>query len=98
MFKFCHRKKELGGGTILDLGVYAIQLCQWVFQQAPKSITATGTLNEAGVDLTMEGEIRYGANEVGYIKTSAMKTLKNSAKIVGTKGEITVRVFLFLFK
>ena len=80
----------------MDLGVYAIQFCQWVFQQVPKSITATGTLNDEGVDDEVSVELIYSDNEVGKIKTSALNTLRNTAKITGTKGEITVefhRVF-----
>lgn len=84
------RKKELGGGTVLDLGVYVIQLSQWVFQQAPKSIEATGTLNANGVDVDMQAEIKYGADEVAHVSTSALKKLSNTATIRGTKGEVTV--------
>lgn len=83
-------KKDLGGGTILDLGIYTIQFCQWVFQQAPKSIKATGKLNEDGVDIEMTAEINYGDNQVGKIKTSALNDLKNTATVIGTKGKITV--------
>lgn len=75
---------------MLDLGVYVIQLSQWVFQQAPKSIKATGTLNENGVDSSMQAEVTYGADEVAHISTSALKKLPNTATIRGTKGEITV--------
>lgn len=90
IFFYSNSKKNLGGGTILDLGIYAIQFCQWVFCQAPKSIQATGKLNEEGVDVEMSAEITYGDNKVGKIKTSALNTLTNTAKIVGTKGQITV--------
>lgn len=81
---------ELGGGTVLDMGVYTIQACQWVFQQEPKSIKATGILNDEGVDLEMSAELHYGDNKVAKIKTSALNQLSNAAKIVGTKGQITV--------
>lgn len=79
----------MGGGTILDLGVYVIQLSQFAFQQAPKSINANGTLSN-GVDVEMNAEIIYGDNKVGKIKTSALKTLANKGVITGTKGQITV--------
>jgi len=83
-------KKELGGGTVLDLGIYVIQLCQWAFQQAPKSIKATGTLNEEGVDLEMRAEINYGGNDnkTATIATNSLKKLDNVATITGTKGQI----------
>lgn len=88
---FHHSKKELGGGTVLDIGVYAIQVCQFVFQEAPKSITATGTLNDDGVDLEMSAQFNYGNGKVARIQTTALDQLGNTAKITGTKGAITVR-------
>lgn len=80
----------MGGGTILDLGIYAIQLLQWVYQAEPKSIQATGKLNDEGVDVEVLAEFSYGDNKVGKLKTSALETLDNTAKIIGTKGQITV--------
>lgn len=85
----------MGGGTILDLGIYTIQLCQWVFQQEPQSIKATGKLNEEGVDVEMTAEICYGENKVAKMKTSALDNLSNTAKIVGTKGQIMVIKSIF---
>lgn len=85
-----NRKKKFGGGSLLDLGIYTIIYCQFVFQQEPVSVIATGTLNKDGVDIEMSGEIQYGDNKIGKIKSSVVKTLSNTAKIIGTKGEITV--------
>lgn len=85
----------------MDLGIYTIQLCQWVFQQEPQSIKATGKLNEDGVDVEMIAELQYGDNKLGKIKTSALENLSNTAKIVGTKAQITVNEFgnkIALFK
>lgn len=87
----------MGGGTILDLGIYTIQLCQWVFQHEPQSIKATGKLNEDGVDVEMSAELQYRDNKLGKIKTSALENLCNSAKIIGTKGTITVNKLRVLF-
>ncbi|KAJ6644319.1 Trans-1,2-dihydrobenzene-1,2-diol dehydrogenase [Pseudolycoriella hygida] len=83
-------KKELGGGTVLDLGVYAIQLCQWIFQEYPKTIEATGTLNSEGVDLTMKASFLYSDSATATIETSAIEALPNRATIKGDKGEITL--------
>jgi len=83
-------KKELGGGTVLDLGVYTIQACQWAIQKKPKYVKATGKLNDDGVDVEVQAEISYGDNTFARIKMSSLETLKNQAKIIGTKGEITI--------
>lgn len=85
-----NRKKDLGGGTILDVGVYTILFCHWVFQKEPKSIKATGILNDEGIDLEMSAELNYGDNKLAKMKTSAIYTPSNTAKIIGTKGTMTV--------
>lgn len=74
----------------MDLGVYTIQIVQLIFKKEPQSIEATGKLNDDGVDLEMSAKICYGDNKIARIKTSALRTESNQAKIVGTKGEIVV--------
>lgn len=89
------RRKDLGGGTVLDLGVYTTQFCQWIFREEPKSIKATGELNENGVDLSMEAELNYGDDKVARMRTSATETFENVAKIVGTNGTMTVNAHCY---
>lgn len=84
------RKKSMGGGTILDMGVYTIQACQWVLGEEPKSIEARGILNEEGVDIEMTANLDYGDNKKVQINTSALNQYSNSVVIIGTKGQITV--------
>lgn len=83
----------MGGGTILDLGVYTIQFCQWVFQNAPISIEATGVVNDDGVDMEVVAELNYGNNRVAKMRTSFLENLDNTARIVGTLGQMTVPDF-----
>ncbi|KAL5282792.1 DHDH.2 family protein [Megaselia abdita] len=87
------QKKELGGGTVLDLGVYTIQLCQWVAQEAPSSIESTGELNEEGVDVAVSATLKYPSGIVANMSTSAKEMLSNTAVIKGTKGETTLNMF-----
>jgi len=86
--------KELGGGTILDLGVYTIQFASFVFDgEKPTSITAAGHLNEEGVDMSMSATLLYKNGRMATIMTNAMATLPNEGIIVGTKGIIRVPQF-----
>lgn len=85
------RKKSLGGGSVLELGVYPIQFSQFIFQSEPKSIKAKGTLNDDGIDLDMSAELNYGGNKVGKISSSGVVTPNNTATIIGTKGTMTVK-------
>lgn len=81
----------MGGGATLELGVYPIQFFQWVFQREPKSIKATGVLNEEGIDLEVNVEINYGGNGVGKMVATSLVTPSRKAEIIGTKGKMTVR-------
>lgn len=85
-----HRKKIYRNGASLVLGVYPIQLCLWAFQQSPKKITATGILTDEGMDLEVAVQLDFGNNKTGKFKSSLLNNLSNTAKIIGTKGEITV--------
>lgn len=80
----------MGGGATLELGVYPIQFFQWVFQKKPKSIKATGILNEEGIDLQVDAEINYGDDRIGKMKATALVTPSRTAKITGTKGTMIV--------
>lgn len=80
----------MGGGTILDLGVYTIQVALWCFREPPKEIHATGKLNEDGVDMEINATLVFSGNRKAIIKTSALGVLENKATVTGTKGSITV--------
>lgn len=86
------RTKERGDGSVLALGIYNIQLVQWILQLTPQSINATGTLNVNGVDSDMQAEITYANDVIARISASSVAKLSNTAVIRGTKGEITVNI------
>jgi dihydrodiol dehydrogenase / D-xylose 1-dehydrogenase (NADP) len=83
-------KKELGGGTILDLGVYTIQISQFVFRAEPVSIRATGRVNDEGIDVETDVELTYPNGGVAHFKTSALRELSNKATVRGSKASMTV--------
>ncbi|XP_076626895.1 trans-1,2-dihydrobenzene-1,2-diol dehydrogenase [Colletes latitarsis] len=87
-------KKELGGGTILDLGVYAIQFVRFIFNDdVPHSVRASGCLNEEGIDKFVSANFYYKDNRTATITTSSLTFLPNEAYIFGTKGIITIPQF-----
>ncbi|XP_012533545.1 trans-1,2-dihydrobenzene-1,2-diol dehydrogenase-like [Monomorium pharaonis] len=85
--------KELGGGTILDLGIYCLQFACLVYNEMPESIKATGFLNENNVDMSMSATLTYKGSRTATIMTSALVNLPNEAYICGTKGIIKVPQF-----
>lgn len=86
--------KELGGGTILDLGIYCLQFACLVYNnEMPESIKAGGSLNKNGVDMSMSATLTYKGNRTATIMTSALVKLPNEAYICGTKGTIKLPNF-----
>ncbi|XP_076394793.1 trans-1,2-dihydrobenzene-1,2-diol dehydrogenase isoform X2 [Megachile rotundata] len=87
-------QKSLGGGTILDLGVYGIQFACLVFNHdVPHTVKAAGILNSDGVDQSVSATLLYDGNRTATIVTHSLVNLPNEAYIVGTKGTIKVPQF-----
>lgn len=80
--------KITGGGTILDLGVYAIQVALWAFEDVPSSIEATANIGPSGVDYGFKATLKFSNGGVANLETSAEVGLSNIATIEGTKGKI----------
>lgn len=72
------------------MGVYTIQVCQFVFQTEPISIAASGILNDDGVDVETEVEMKYPNGGVARFKTSGLREYNNTAIVRGSKASITV--------
>lgn len=84
----------MGGGTILDLGVYGIQFACLVFDhEVPHTIRASGCLNEEGVDISTSATFHYKGNRTATMLFQAQVELPNEAYIIGTKGIIKIPQF-----
>ncbi|RWS28069.1 Trans-1:2-dihydrobenzene-1:2-diol dehydrogenase-like protein [Leptotrombidium deliense] len=82
-------KKEYGGGTVLDLGVYCINLVLMAFGgERPVEIKAVGILNEHGVDTSIAANLKFPNGKLAQISTGSWVDLPCEAHIVGTKGTI----------
>ncbi|XP_077296372.1 trans-1,2-dihydrobenzene-1,2-diol dehydrogenase-like [Arctopsyche grandis] len=77
---------ELGGGTVLDLGIYVLQFSQMIYGDYPKKIVAVGHLNDDGVDTSMSCIMTYPDSGTATVSTHSKVELTNEAIIVGTKG------------
>ncbi|XP_061567213.1 trans-1,2-dihydrobenzene-1,2-diol dehydrogenase-like [Cololabis saira] len=84
-------EKELGGGALLDIGIYCLQFTCMVFNgEKPESIQATGVCFETGVDEAVVVTLKFSRNRMAVFTCSAGVELPNDAVIAGTKGIIKV--------
>lgn len=84
------QKPELGGGGLLNLGIYPIQLACMVFGEMPESITAIGNLNSYGVDETACILLKYKSGAIANLSSNLTTSGENSALIYGDKGTIKI--------
>ena len=80
---------QQGGGALLDLGVYPVQLCSFVLGE-PDAVVASGTLGETGVDELVAAVLHHRGGQLGVVRTSLRADLACSASISGTDGVITL--------
>ncbi|CAH1978968.1 unnamed protein product [Acanthoscelides obtectus] len=85
---------QMGGGAILDLGVYMLQFQQYVFRNLrPSKVSVNGHLNSAGTDESCGAVITYPDGKMAVVSTSARVSLPNEGVIVGTKGTLKLPDF-----
>lgn len=85
-------KKEFGGSAILDIGIYLLQLSQYVFKEEPKNVTSVGIRGETDVDISETVILEYSDGKRAVLNVEATLNLYNKATIYGTKGRYTVSV------
>ncbi|MGW0804519.1 Gfo/Idh/MocA family protein [Nonomuraea sp. NPDC002799] len=75
---------ELGGGALLDLGIYPFGLAQLLLGM-PDDLRITGSLAPNGVDAEAGGVLLYPGGRKALVETSLLATYPNDARVVGTQ-------------
>ncbi|XP_032529063.2 trans-1,2-dihydrobenzene-1,2-diol dehydrogenase-like isoform X2 [Danaus plexippus] len=81
------RKKDLGGGALMDIGIYTVHFAQLVFKEDPIKITAVGELNDDGVDSVETVILEYSEGRRAVLNNHAKVKLWNKATVVGDYGK-----------
>lgn len=80
---------ELGGGALLDLGIYPMSFI-WDVLGAPKDIRALGRLGETGADTEVAASMTHASGAVSSFVTSSRAAGPNTAHVIGTEGRIEI--------
>ncbi|TDQ41178.1 Gfo/Idh/MocA family protein [Aureibacillus halotolerans] len=87
--------KSLGGGALLDAGIYPVSFASMVFGQQPDRILSSAHIGETGVDEHFSAIFEYEGGRTAVLKSAVRLNLSNDAFIYGTKGHIHLPNFLF---
>lgn len=79
----------LGGGAVLDVGVYPISLASMLFG-TPSDVVSAVHLGETGVDEQNVVVLKYPAGQLAITSSAVRTTTPQEAFIMGTEGRIHI--------
>ncbi len=79
----------LGGGALLDIGVYPISFASMLFGE-PAGVTGLAQPGKTGIDEQAGIVIKYAKGEVALLSCAVSTDLPDDARICGTEGNIYI--------
>ncbi|GEM03977.1 oxidoreductase [Halolactibacillus miurensis] len=84
-------EKELGGGSLYDVGSYNVHAMRYILNEEPISVRSDAVIDEAsGVDLTSVSYYTFKSGVTASLTSSFDHFHQNAYKVIGTEGMITV--------
>lgn len=80
---------SLGGGSLLDLGIYPIFLAQLLLGK-PTNIHSFMKRSEKGIDENCAMLLQFGHDRYAMLESSLITQTPNTATITGSSGQITI--------
>ena len=81
---------SLGGGALLDVGCYCVNVSRTMVGAEPESVQATATFGPTGVDLELAGLLRFAHGVVAVFDCSLTMERREWFEIGGTTGALRV--------
>jgi predicted dehydrogenase len=87
--------RALGGGALLDAGIYPISLSSMVFGgRRPEKVSSILTVGETGVDEETAALLSWGPHKTAVITVAITTAAQNDLWIYGAKGRIQLPSFV----
>ena len=87
-------RKETGGGTLYDIGVYCINAARYLFRAEPTEVMAisvnSGSAKLREIDESTGAVLRFDGERLATFVTSFNAADVSSYRIVGSKGQLHV--------
>jgi len=85
--------KELGGGALLDVGVYTVSYAAMLFGTQPTEIKSIVNIGATGVDEQAAIIMKYDTGQMAVLECAICTNFMNQAEIIGTEGRIVIPSF-----
>jgi D-xylose 1-dehydrogenase (NADP+, D-xylono-1,5-lactone-forming) len=98
-FSFCissptniRLQPELGGGALLDVGCYCVNVSRTLFGAEPVEVQAYARWSDQGVDTQLVGSLRFADGRVAQIDCALDLDRREHYEVVGPEGSIVVPI------
>ena len=81
---------QLGGGALLDVGIYAVSFASMVFGEQPTRVASLAQMGETGVDEQAALVFGYSKGQLANLYTSVRATTPQEVWILGSEGKIKI--------
>ena len=85
--------KELGGGAVLDIGIYPISYCAYLLGTKPKFVQSSLQYGVTNVDENGVLQLSYENGTFAQIYCTVRANTRKDASILGTEGSIYIPAF-----
>lgn len=86
-------KRSLGGGALMDIGVYTASIISMVYKEEPEDIVGIANMCETEVDESAQFAMKYSRSRMAEMSISVKTALKNDVYIYGSRGYIHIPNF-----
>jgi predicted dehydrogenase len=86
--------RNLGGGALLDIGIYPISLAFYLLGQ-PSNIVSQATLGKTEVDEQSSIIFQYANGQLATLYSSFLTNTPNEVIIMGTKGQLRIQAPIY---
>jgi predicted dehydrogenase len=83
---------ELGGGSLMDVGCYCVNISRTIAGQEPIQVQAYANWSSTGVDDQIVGNLRFSNGFLAQFDCSLILSRREFYQLVGTEGSIDVPV------
>jgi len=84
-------QREAGGGALMDIGCYCVNLARLFAEAEPKRVSAHAHFDaEADIDLTLSGTLEFAGGLTAHFVCSMEAEPSYASEILGTEGKLLI--------
>jgi D-xylose 1-dehydrogenase (NADP+, D-xylono-1,5-lactone-forming) len=84
------RRRELGGGSLYDVGSYCVNVSRWMAGRSPVAVSGQQQLSPEGIDEEFQGMLDFGDGVSALIFSSLSQPYRHEVELLGSAGRIVI--------